>query len=123
MGKCNNCGNAGDPKEAKFCSNCGAQVTGLSSPFGGRVVETSFENKCAVLAQLWLNYRDEEQFSDFFEYNDLGLPLAYILDHKIADLNETSEKFIDETFELLLELLKIHDQGFESLDAMLKAAE
>ena len=123
MGQCNNCGNASDPKEAKFCSSCGAKLSGLSSALGAKVVDTSFENKCAILSQLWLNYRDEEQFTEFFEYNDLGLPLAYILDNKIADLNDTSQKFIDETFELLLELLELQDQGFESLDEMLKAAE
>ncbi len=38
---------------------------------------TTFENKCAILADLWLNYKDNEELEDFVEYNDLGLPLAY----------------------------------------------
>jgi hypothetical protein len=118
VAKCKKCGNKSDPKEAKFCSNCGAQNGGEAAG-----IETSFENKCTVLAELWLNNRDEEQFTEFIDYNDLGLPLAYILENKIADLNESSERYINETFGLLLELLEIEDQGFEELDELLSAAE
>jgi hypothetical protein len=87
------------------------------------VVETTFENKCAVLSELWLNNRDDEQFEDFIAYNDIGLPLAYILDNDIAEVNETSENFINETFDLLLVLLEIEDQGFEDFDEVMSAAE
>lgn len=122
MGKCNKCGNEKYPIEAKFCPSCGTQLGGRFSKLGTRVVETTFENKCAILGQLWLNHRNTESFAEFFEYNDLGLPLAYILNEEIADGNETSEKYIEETFALLLEELEIEDQGFEDLEALLKAA-
>ena len=65
----------------------------------------------------------KETKTEFIDYNDLGLPLAYILENKIADLNESSERYINETFGLLLELLEIEDQGFEELDELLSAAE
>jgi len=120
VAKCKNCGNKSDPKEARFCSNCGTQIGGAAT---AEIVETTFENKCAVLSELWLNNRDDEQFEDFIEYNDIGLPLAYILDNDIAEVNETSEKYINETFELLLELLEVEDQGFEDLDEVMSAAE
>ena len=120
MAKCKNCGNKNDPKEAKFCSNCGTQTGGAATAV---FVETTFENKCAVLSELWLNNRDDEQFEDFIEYNDIGLPLAYILVNDIAEVNETSENFINETFELLLVLLEIEDQGFEDFDEVMAAAE
>ena len=120
MAKCKKCGNKSDPKEAKFCSNCGAQTGGEAA---GVAIETTFNNKCTVLAELWLTSRDDEQFTEFIEYNDLGLPLAYILDNEIADLNETSERYINETFGLLLELLEIEDQGFEGFDEVMSAAE
>lgn len=51
------------------------------------------------------------------------MPVAYILENKIADLNESSERYINETFGLLLELLEIEDQGFEELDELLSEAE
>ena len=36
-------------------------------------------DKAGVLAELWINYRDDEDFTDFIEYNDIGLPLAYFV--------------------------------------------
>ncbi len=36
--------------------------------------KTTFENKCDILSDLWMNYRFEKQFEDFVNYNDLGLP-------------------------------------------------
>ncbi len=41
--------------------------------------ETTFENKALILADLWMNFRNDEEFQDFVDYNDLGLPLAYAL--------------------------------------------
>jgi hypothetical protein len=35
----------------------------------------TFDNKISILAELWMNYRDDEELQDFIEYNDLGLPL------------------------------------------------
>jgi hypothetical protein len=83
--------------------------------------ETSFENKTAILADLWLNYKSDEDFEDFFEYNDLGLPLAYLLDNDIVAVTEKAENFINETFGLFLEGLDVKDEGFESLDEILES--
>jgi hypothetical protein len=77
---------------------------------------TPFSNKTAILADLWLNYRSDEDFEDFVEYNDLGLPLAYIIENGIVESTETAARFIEETFDLLLEGLDIEDTGFEDLD-------
>lgn len=81
---------------------------------------TDFSSKTRILADLWINYRDDEEFVDFCEYNDLGLPLAYLLDNKLATQTDLGEKYINETFELLCVALEIsQDTGFESLDEML----
>ena len=80
---------------------------------------TTIDNKAVILADLWLNYRDDEEFRDFIEYNDLGLPLAYLLNNKIVSRNNLTDNFINETFDLLLEALEIvEDTGFESLDEL-----
>jgi hypothetical protein len=76
---------------------------------------TTFEAKCNILAELWLNHRDDEEFTDFCEYNDLGLPLAYLLANDIVGTTEQATKFVDETFELLLSGLNLEDSGFEVL--------
>ena len=80
---------------------------------------TTFENKCLILSDLWLNYRYDTEFVDFIEYNDMGLPLAYALSEGIVKGTELSDKFIDETFDLLLGGMEIEDTGFESLDDLL----
>jgi hypothetical protein len=81
--------------------------------------KTLFEHKAAILADLWLNYRNDEDFVDFVEYNDLGLPLAYAVDNGIVESTDVAARFIEETFELLLNGLDVEDTGFEDLDEIL----
>jgi hypothetical protein len=86
--------------------------------------ETTFENKTQILADLWLNFRDDEEFADFVEYNDLGLPLAYALNAGIVKPTDRARGFIDETFTLLLAGLEIEeDTGFDSLNDLLQLDE
>lgn len=81
---------------------------------------TSFNNKAHILADLWADYKNDSQFQDFIEYNDLGLPLAYFISNDIVKPTVIAERFIDETFNLLLAALEIpEDTGFESLDDLL----
>ena len=66
-----------------------------------------------------MNYRHDEAFSDFVEYNDLGLPLSYIYAEELATPTEKGRLYVDETFDLLLEALGREDSGYESLDELL----
>ena len=83
---------------------------------------TNFLNKTSILAELWMNYRDDEGLQDFIEYNDLGLPLAYFLYNELVLPTKQAEVYIDETFNLLVAALGVDDVGFESLDEMLGVA-
>jgi hypothetical protein len=83
-------------------------------------MNTSTDNKAQILADLWMNYRDDTEFTDFIEYNDLGLPLAYAISTGIVAMTTQAEGFINETFELLLAGLGIEDTGFEDLTEMLE---
>jgi len=79
-----------------------------------------FFSRCQILGQLWLSYRADEQFKDFVEYNDLGLPLGYAFANGIAKETEIAEKYINETYELLAEALGVSDTTeFDSLEQML----
>jgi len=81
---------------------------------------TPFQKKCEILAELWIDYKHEEDFADFVSYNDIGLPLAFVLANDIATSTPKSEMFIDETFELLLAALGIdNDEGYDSLADLL----
>jgi len=77
---------------------------------------TTFSNKCEILGELWMDYREDEEFQDFVEYNDLGLPLAYMVASGIiATPTEKAEDIVNETFDLFLGSMSIKDIGFETL--------
>lgn len=77
---------------------------------------TTFENKCAILSDLWMSYRSDKEFEDFISYNDIGLPLAFLVDDDLARPQPMGKRMIEETFDLLLASMKLEDTGFESLD-------
>lgn len=80
---------------------------------------TTFDNKASILADLWLNYRQDTEFTDFIEYNDIGLPLAYAIANDIVKTTDVATRFIEETFDLLLAGLGYEDLTFEDLDELL----
>lgn len=81
--------------------------------------ETTFTNKCVILSELWASYKSDPEFADFIEYNDLGLPLAYLLNAEIVEVTPKAEMFVNETFELFLAALGREDEGFDSLSDFL----
>lgn len=83
---------------------------------------TDFRTKAEILAELWLDYRDDENFKDFVEYNDLGLPLAYVISNGIVESSEIAERFVEETFRVLLAALGIEDSGYDTLQDLLEQA-
>lgn len=88
------------------------------------MAETDFSDKAQILAELWMEYRDEEEYQDFLEYNDLGLPLSYAYVNNIAELTQAGEEMIEETWDMLLGSLGIEeDTGFESFDDLLLVAD
>ena len=80
---------------------------------------TTFENKAGILSDLWMNYRQDKQFEDFVSYNDIGLPLAFLIDEDLVKPKPLGKSMVEETFDLLLGALEIEDEGFESLDDLL----
>jgi hypothetical protein len=80
---------------------------------------TPFSNKVAIIADLWINYRDDEQFQDFISYNDLGLPLGYLINTELATATDQGVMYITETFDLLCAALELDlDRNYDSLSEM-----
>lgn len=80
---------------------------------------TNFSSQCAILADLWMNYRDDEQFEDFCQYNDIGLPLAYFVSAELVKPLALSEQYIGETFNLLCAALQLPLDGeYDTLQTM-----
>ena len=84
---------------------------------------TPFSNKCQILGELWLRYRTDPEFEDFLEYNDLGLPIAYAIANDIVRSTEMAEKFVDESFDLLLASMDMEDDNWDNLDELLSLAK
>ena len=81
----------------------------------------NFDNKITILAELWMNYRDDKDLEDFIEYNDLGLPMAYFLMNEIVLPTDSTHIYINETYDLLVAALGVEDVEWESLDEMLES--
>lgn len=93
--------------------------------------KTPFSNKCDILGALWLNYREDakenEAWDNFFRFNDIGLPLAYILSEGIVvpapiqnglEISD-AEDIIEETWHIFCEYIDIdpEEEYFDIADA------
>jgi len=82
--------------------------------------ETPFDVRCRILSELWIEYRGDKELEDFFSYNDMGLPAAYLVESELAEPSQQLIDLINETFDLLLATLgRENDDGYESLDDLL----
>ena len=80
-----------------------------------------FSSKCEILGDLWLDYKNDEAFSDFIEYNDIGLPLAYAISSGLAKAEPQGELYVTETWDLLIEALEADAElTYDSLDDLLE---
>ena len=82
---------------------------------------TDFSNVCDILGELYANYQDDKEFSDFIKFNDLGLPLAYMVRENLAVPSDDGAKYIVETWDVFLKSLNVEDSGFTDLDSVLES--
>ena len=81
------------------------------------IATTPFSNQCNILGEFWIEYRDDADFAEFFDYNDVGLPMAYMISEGLVTATSISERFVGETWMLFLEQLNKEDSGiYETLD-------
>jgi hypothetical protein len=84
---------------------------------------TDIDNQCIILGDFYINYKNDSAIGDFIEFNDIGLPLAFLKSEGLCELNNNSEVYIQETFNLLLATLGVDDIGYDSLEHLLSTAE
>jgi hypothetical protein len=80
---------------------------------------TDFSSVCDILGELYANYKEDNEFKDFIEFNDLGLPLAYLTRETLAVPSDDGARYIMETWEIFLKGLNLEDTGFTDLDSVL----
>lgn len=84
---------------------------------------TPYETQADILAELWLNYRDEDELQAFMQANDIAMPLSYMISNGIVETTPLARKFISEAFQMLLDGLEIkEDTGFEIIEDVFDAA-
>jgi hypothetical protein len=87
------------------------------------MIVTDFRNVCEILGKLYSVYKDDEEFKDFIEFNDLGLPLAYFVSENLCEVADDGARYITETWALFLAGLNLEDAGFSDLDEVFESAE
>ena len=74
-----------------------------------------YADKTGLLGQLWIEFREDEDFSSFMEYNDLGCPMAYMMAQGLVkDLTPLGEEMILETFNMFIKLINITEEEIDS---------
>jgi hypothetical protein len=84
-----------------------------------KTTKTTFAKQCEILGELWLEHSDDEEFKEFFEYNNLGVPLAYAIEQELVISTPKAERFIGESFRILLAGMEVEDTGFDSLSELM----
>lgn len=87
---------------------------------------TPFSNRCRILGDLWIFFKNDEDFADFVQYNDLGLPLAYfVAEGMVTIADDKAQEYINETWDLFAESLGLDNEkeytSLEEVDAHLQA--
>jgi hypothetical protein len=82
---------------------------------------TDFRNVCEILGELYANYKEDEDFKDFIDFNDLGLPLAYFASEDLCEVSDDGARYITETWSLFLASMEMEDTEWQSLDQIFAA--
>lgn len=78
-----------------------------------------FTDKAAVVGQLWIEFRNDEDFSKFMEYNDLGCPLAYMIAEGIVkEPTPLGQEMVEETFKMFSELIVVTEEQIDQLETI-----
>lgn len=74
-------------------------------------------DKSGILGQLWIEFREDPDFKNFVEYNDIGLPMAYMMAQGLVkEATPLGEQYIEETFDMLIGLLKVEEEEVDELE-------
>ena len=85
---------------------------------------TDFTKVCEILGVLYANYKEDEEFKDFIDFNDLGLPLAYFASERLCEVSDDGARYIMETWILFLKGLGLEDTGvWDNLEDVFESAE
>jgi hypothetical protein len=83
---------------------------------------TDFSKQVEILSDFWQSWRDDKRLADFFDFNDIGLPLAWLSSEGLCEINEDGKKYVAESWELFLATFGVDDKGFDNLGDVFAAS-
>lgn len=81
--------------------------------------DTTMDNrtKAEILVQFTQDSFNDETYSEFFDYNDLGIPLSIAIVQEMVILTDAGEELLEETWKDLCLLFDANpDSEYESID-------
>jgi hypothetical protein len=73
--------------------------------------------KAEILVQFTQDSFNDETYSEFFDYNDLGIPMSIAVVQDMVILTDEGEQLLDETWKDLCLLFDANpDSEYESID-------
>jgi hypothetical protein len=73
--------------------------------------------KAEILVQFTQDYFNSGEYDEFFDYNDLGVPMSIALDQEMIILTDKGEELLQETWNELCLLFNANpDDDYESID-------
>lgn len=89
-------------------------------------MSTSFSKKCEILGDVYLESGWNEELAEFRKYNDIGLPLAYMIQNKFIEVDgitDAGKDVVTETWDLLCEAVGVNSEDeFQGTDDMMEKA-
>lgn len=86
-------------------------------------MSTSFSTKCEILAEVHTEAKWNDQLKDFKEINDIGLPMAYLIDRDLVTPKDDADKYIEETWQELCKALEVDpEREYDNSDELLSAS-
>ena len=88
------------------------------------MMKVTLKDRFEVLGQFWISFIKEQEyfqykydeFKEFFDYNNIGLPLAFCLSQGLVrELDPKGEEIINESFQSLLEIMDISVSDIEEV--------
>jgi hypothetical protein len=76
--------------------------------------------KAEILVQFTQDYFNSGEYEEFFDYNDLGIPLSIAITQDMVILTDEGENLLEETWKELCLLFEANpDEEYESIDDLI----
>lgn len=89
--------------------------------------KTPFSNKVEILGQVWLFYKEQandyDNWREFFEFADIGLPMAYMAWQELVAIKPNAKKYVEETWDVLCEVISVDPNArYDTLEQLFDAS-